>query len=146
MRLLTRALVALIFALTPLAVSAAPASADHGDWHQSGCQGNVWWVEAEVTDTSTGITWHDGYQWWIDYGIYGHNVYYSYGPIQGTWAGWGWECGALGRPWSNVYRAYTDSTGNPVFRQGFTGGYIDWHARNLCRCYNWGGFASVVRY
>lgn len=136
-------------AVLSLSVLAPPAaSANHGwdsGWYHSDCRHNVWWTPAEITDTSTGVVWGDGYQWWIDYGIWGYNVWSSYGPIQGTWAGWGWECGALGYPVSNVYYSHS-SGGYPVFRQGFSRGYIDWHPRNLCRCYNWGGFASVVRY
>lgn len=141
-----RVLVTLALVLGSLVLTVSPASADHGDWHQSGCQGNVWWIETDVYDRSTGITWYDAYNWWIDYGYYGHSVYSTFGPIQGTWAGWGWECGPLGRPWSRVYYSHNDAQGYPVFRQGFTGGYIDWVTRNLCRCYNWGGFANVVRY
>lgn len=146
-RFLSRALLTLTLVLGSLTLTPSTASAGHGDWHRSTCRSNVWYLDVDVTDQSSGIHWLDAWLWWIDYGYYGHNEYTTYGPIQSTWASYSaWECGRLGVPWSNVRYAYSDWDGYPVYRQGFSGGYIDWHSQNSCWCYNWGGWAEVIYY
>lgn len=142
-----RSVAVLVAALAmSMTVAVAPASAGHGDWHQSGCRSNVWYHDVDVTDSSTGATYYDAWWWWIDWGIWGHDEYYTFGPIQGTYASWSWECGRLGEPWSPIYRDGEDWDGNPVWTQGFRNGMIRWHGTHPCWCYTWTGWAEVIFY
>lgn len=132
------------FVSTPVAHAETPPAAGQYDWNRSSTDPIVWWRYQTFYDSATGLTW-SGAEYWIDYGIYGHQIWDSFGPIRDKYANLGWEMGWLGRPAGKITYVGWGPTG-PVYRQHFLNGWIDYYSNNLCRCYAYGGAAYAYRY